>query len=370
MSTQSLLFGAHNGVFGRAINISRPSKFVKRLKQINHIDLNFLRLVLSLSILCVIATNLSSATSNSYNGSTSINKQVSGSTPSLSSNGTGAGQAKSSSPTETCNDPQAYYESDFFNCPSFAVDFNKVPNGPVSSNIFNIESGSLGVNDEAEYYTDNTQNVRVQNGNLIIEALNQSDNGYKYTSARLDTAGKEDFLYGKIVVRAQLPSSVGTWPAIWMLPTNNIYKNNGNQNPNRDLNDGELDIAETVGIQPHTIYGIAHSLSNSNGGTGYYSTINIPNSNSAFHDYSLSWTPTSLTYAVDNHVFYTVNKQSGADYKSWPYDQQFHLILNLAIGGSWGGGDKAQYPPDGVDASALPATMKVSSIDYYAYNGQ
>jgi len=97
--------------------------------------------------------------------------------------------------------------------------------------------------------------------------------------------------------------------------------------------------------------------------------VNVPGNNSAYHSYELDWTPTSLTYSVDGQPFFTYTKKADATWQSWPYDQPFYLVLNLALGGSWGGTDTAQYPGNGVDSSALPASLKVQSIHYYLYVG-
>jgi beta-glucanase (GH16 family) len=273
---------------------------------------------------------------------------------------------------ETCLPAQTQSNAIFAKCPSFSANFTGTPNGPISINLFNIYSGAPIANNEAEYYTDNTANVRVQNGGLVLEARNQSTQGYDFTSARIDTNGKEDFLYGKLVVRAMLPDSVGTWPAIWLLPSQPKYASLSPANdPTAYRNDGEIDIAEEVGTQPNTVYGVAHSLDDPLSGTDrtYFNTVNVPGNNSAYHNYELDWTPTSLTYSVDGQPFFTYTKKSDATWQSWPYDQPFYLVLNLALGGSWGGTDIAQYPGNGVDSSALPASLKIQSIHYYLYVG-
>ena len=273
---------------------------------------------------------------------------------------------------ETCLPAQTQSNTIFAKCPSFSVDFAGAPNGAIGSNIFNAYSGAPVANNEAEYYTDSTQNVRVEDGSLVLEARNQPMQGYDFTSARIDTNGKEDFLYGKLVVRAMLPDSVGTWPAIWLLPSQPKY---ASLSPASDTtayrNDGEIDVAEEVGTQPNMVYGVAHSLDDPISGTDrtYFNTVSVPGNDTTYHNYELDWTPTSLTYSVDGQPFFTYTKQSGATWQSWPYDQPFYLVMNLALGGSWGGTDTAQYPGNGVDSSALPASLKVQSIRYYLYVG-
>ena len=260
----------------------------------------------------------------------------------------------------------------FATCPTFSINFAKQPNGLPSTKVFNIYAGKPVVNQEAQLYTNSQQNLRVENGSLELKALDETEQGFNYTSARIDTQGKEDFLYGKIVVRATLPDGIGTWPAIWMLSANNKYEAlSPPSDPERYLNDGEIDIAESVGTQHNVIYGVAHSLAYPVDGSNrnYYNTVTVPGNASTPHDYELDWTPTNLTFTVDGNPYFSINKQPGANYQSWPYDQPFYLILNLALGGTWGGTDLAQFPGDGVDPSSLPATMKIQSINYYPYTG-
>jgi len=273
--------------------------------------------------------------------------------------------------TPLCTNQPANDGLPFANCPSISFNFAAMPNGPLSTHAFNVYTGTPEANHEAQLYTRGPENLRIENGRLVLEALAQTRQGFKYTSARVDTTGKEDFLYGKLVVRAILPDGVGTWPAIWMLPTDKKYENLSPPSDfTRYLNDGEIDIAESIGTEPHVVYGIAHSLAYPpDTSTGYYSTLDVPDNNTIFHDYGVNWTPTNLAFTVDGKPYFSIDKQPGADYHSWPYDQRYHLILNLALGGSWGGTDTAQFPGDGVDTNALPAAVQVQSINYYPYTG-
>jgi len=276
---------------------------------------------------------------------------------------------QSASTTTACRDAQTSGSS-FTTCPSFLEDYGNQSQGSIDTNAFSVYTGAPEANSEAEYYTNDSQNLRVQNGSLVLEARNNPENGYQYTSARISTQGKESFLYGKLVVRATLPAGIGTWPAIWMLPSDPKYASlSPTSDPDRYMNDGEIDIAEAVGTEPNMVYGIAHSLAYPEDGVNrsYFNTITVPNNDTTFHDYEVDWTPTSLTFRVDGTAFFTYNKQPGADYHSWPFDQPFYLIINLALGGTWGGLDTSQYPGDGVDKSVLPATMNVQSIAYYPY---
>jgi beta-glucanase (GH16 family) len=273
----------------------------------------------------------------------------------------------------TCTEPQSSIDGEpFAACPSFSLNFETQPKGAINTKDFNIYTGEPVANQEVELYTNSPKNLQVENGNLELKAQNDPEQGFNYTSARIDTQGKEDFLYGRIVVRATLPDGIGAWPAIWMLSSNNKYESlSPPSDSSRYLNDGEIDIAESVGTQPNVVYGIAHSLAYPTNGPNrnYYATTTVPGNDSTPHDYAVDWTPTNLTFTVDGKAYFSINKQPGANYQSWPYDQPFYLILNLALGGTWGGTDRAQFPTDGVDPSSLPATMKVQSINYYPYTG-
>lgn len=278
---------------------------------------------------------------------------------------------KSDPAAQSCNSGLNQSDPYFSPCPAFSNMYSSMPQGALGNSQFNIFNGPNAANREVEFYTSNTSNVRIENGALILEARNQADQGYSYTSGHIDTKGKEDFMYGKFVIRATLPTGIGTWPAIWMLPSQPKYDANTTDFKTQYLKNGEMDIAESAGILPHTVYGIAHSYAYPDDGAdrSYYSTINVPDNDTTYHNYELDWKPNSLTYSIDGKPFYTYNKKPGADWQSWPYDQPFYLIINLAMGGTWAGSDKAKFPVDGIDKSALPAQLKVQSINYYSYVG-
>lgn len=274
---------------------------------------------------------------------------------------------------KTCDTAQKNTVASFTACPSFILDYSNRNKGVAASNYFNVYTGLPVANEEAEVYTNQSKNLRVENGSLVLQALNDPQGGSRYTSARIDTKGKEDFLYGKIVVRASLPTGIGTWPAIWMLPSNPKYAGlSPASDTTRYLNDGEMDLAESIGLEPHLVYGVAHTVTYDNNGVDrtYFNTIMVPDNDKVFHDYTVEWTPTTLVFKIDNTPFFSYSKRPGATYTTWPYDQPFHLVINLALGGTWAGKDRAQFPVDGVDSSALPASLKIQNIRYYSYNGK
>jgi beta-glucanase (GH16 family) len=210
--------------------------------------------------------------------------------------------------------------------------------------------GSGWGNNELEYYTQyRKENARVENGSLVIEARKEAFQGMKYTSARLLTTNKGDWLYGRMDIRAKLPVGVGTWPAIWMLPTD--WKYGGWPNS------GEVDIMEHVGYDPNVVHGSTHSLK-------YYfkintqktATIRLPDV-TAFHVYTAEWYADRIDCYVDGVKYFT-SPNDGTGWEAWPFDQRFHIILNLAIGGDWGG-------VKGVDDSAFPQRMEVDYVRVY-----
>ena len=253
----------------------------------------------------------------------------------------------------------------FSTCPDFLVNYINQKRGSANPNLFNVYVGPAFANNEAQYYTSESANLRIEQGALKLQARAQPFGSLQYTSARFDTQGKEDFLYGKLVIRAKLPSGVGTWPAIWMLPSQPRYSGGISSG----VDNGEIDIAESVGLEPHVVYGVAHSAAYPENGPdrSYYNTVIVGDNDLTFHDYEVDWTPTTLAFRIDGNIYYTYSKKPGADWRSWPFDQPFYLIINLALGGTWAGRDTLDFPRDGIDRRALPASLDIQSIRYYAY---
>lgn len=206
-------------------------------------------------------------------------------------------------------------------------------------------------NNEDQYYTDGQiTNAEVKDGFLTISAVREEYKDRRYTSARLITKGKGDWLYGKFEIKAKLPSGRGLWPAIWMLPTDNEY--------GKWPASGEIDIMENVGYMPDTILASAHTESyNHVIGTQHSDTICIPTCYDEFHVYKLEWEANQYRVFVDDALFFTfVNEKTG--YKEWPFDKRFHLLLNLAVGGNWGG-------KHGIDETIFPRSMVVDYVRVY-----
>lgn len=219
---------------------------------------------------------------------------------------------------------------------------------------WNYDTGGHGWgNNELQYYT-NDKNAFVKDGKLIIEARKEEYEGMDYTSARLVSRGKGDWLYGKIEVSAKLPEGLGTWPAIWMLPTDWEY---GNWPAS-----GEIDIMEHVGYNQNTIHASIHTQS-------YYHSINtqktatkvIPDVSTNFHTYSIEWLPDKIMAYIDGELYFTFEPtkyKANPTFKEWPFDKKMHLLLNIAVGGNWGGAK-------GMDESIYPVQMEIDYVRVY-----
>jgi beta-glucanase (GH16 family) len=205
---------------------------------------------------------------------------------------------------------------------------------------------------ELQYYTEkNLDNARVENGILTIEAHKQTMGSKGYTSARLVGKNKADFKYAKIDIRAKVTGGLGAWSAIWMLPTHNTYGNWPKS--------GEIDIMEHVGFERDSIFGTPHTeafngmiFTQKSGG------IEILDSEDEYYTYTIDWKEDRIDWYVNEHHYHTFHKAKD-HFAYWPFDQKFHLILNLAIGGNWGG-------KHGVDASIWPRTMEIDYIRVYS----
>lgn len=206
-------------------------------------------------------------------------------------------------------------------------------------------------NNEAQHYTKaDRNNAWVSNGLLTITALKQSIGSKEYTSARLTTKGKGDWLYGRFEIRAKLPTGLGTWPAIWMLSTDWEY---GGWPAS-----GEIDIMENVGYDPDTIVGTAHTENyNHVKGTQKSGRIACTDSYKTFHTYSLEWEAEGYRLYVDDILYFTFKNEKNG-FEVWPFDKRFHILLNLAIGGNWGG-------MKGIDDSLFPHKFEIDYVRVY-----
>jgi beta-glucanase (GH16 family) len=220
---------------------------------------------------------------------------------------------------------------------------------------FEVGTGDNGWgNNELQYYT-NGDNAKVVDGKLILTAkkVNEDKMQGSYTSTRMISWGKKEFTYGRIEVRAKLPSGTGIWPAIWMLGAN--------------LGQvgwpacGEIDIMEYVGYQPDVVHSTVHT-SAGYAGDGSGSSKSLPTCEEEFHIYGLLWTQESMTFYIDSpdnvvHVYAPAEKNAS----NWPFDKPHFFILNVAVGGNWGGAQ-------GIDNTIFPQSMEVDYVRVYELN--
>lgn len=232
----------------------------------------------------------------------------------------------------------------------WADEFNKDGLPDTTKWGYNIGGSGWG-NNELQFYAGNRkENASVQKGHLLISARREDYKGKNYSSARMISKNKGDWKYGKIEVKAKLPKGKGIWPAIWMLPTKAAYGGWPKS--------GEIDIMEFVGYMPDSIFGSVHTGTyNHTIGTQKTKGIVLKDLATAFHVYAIEWTKDKIDFLIDGKKYFGFNNE-GTGAGAWPFDQEFHLILNVAVGGNWGG----KY---GVDDSIFPQTMEVDYVRIY-----
>lgn len=210
--------------------------------------------------------------------------------------------------------------------------------------------GSGWGNNELQYYTNKPENASLAEGMLTITARREPTEGREYSSSRLITKNKGDFLYGRFEIKARLPTGKGTWPAIWMLPTDWEYGGWPKS--------GEIDIMEHVGYDQDRVHITVHTEAFNHGiGTQLGQNKIIRGASSDFHLYRVDWTPADIKGYIDDQLVFTFIN-SGKGYKEWPFDKRFHLLLNIAVGGNWGGAQ-------GVDPDVYPQSMVIDYVRVY-----
>ena len=240
----------------------------------------------------------------------------------------------------------------FSDSPSWADEFEY--NGLPDTTKWSYDVGSKyngWGNNELQYYTDrDLDNVKVNNGTLKITALKEKKEGLEYTSTRMVSKHKADFLYGRFEARAKVPRGRGTWPAIWMLPSEDKYGGWPNS--------GEIDILEHVGYDQDVVHISTHTKAYHHSiHTQRTATKKIDAASDVFHLYRIDWTPDYIKGFVDDEeIFHFSNEKK--TFEEWPFDQHFHWIINLAVGGFWGGAK-------GIDESIFPAIFEVDYVRVY-----
>jgi beta-glucanase (GH16 family) len=214
-------------------------------------------------------------------------------------------------------------------------------------------NGDGGGNNEMQYYVASKANSYIKDDFLVIKAAQQNYKGKFYTSARLNTKLKADWTYGRFDIRAKMPIQQGVWPAIWMLPSDYVY--------GTWPRSGEIDIMECIGSKPKTLVGTLHygDAWPNNKYTGASIDMKQGDLSTQFRVFSVEWEPHEIRWYVDDSLYATKTPKD-LDPHPWPFDQRFHMILNVAIGGQWPG------PPD--ETTVFPKYMFVDYVRVYQKN--
>jgi beta-glucanase (GH16 family) len=207
-------------------------------------------------------------------------------------------------------------------------------------------------NNEKQHYTSRTNNARIENGMLVIEAIQENYQGANYTSARLKTQGKAAWTYGRIEARIKIPRGQGIWPAFWMLGTNITSVGWPKC--------GEIDILENIGREPKIVHGTVHGpgYSGAKGIGGPYSLPGNPEFANEFHVYAVEWSTNEIKWFVNGVPFFTLTPASLPSGAAWVFTAPQFLILNVAVGGNWPG-----YPDS---TTQFPQRMTVDYVRVYA----
>ena len=233
-------------------------------------------------------------------------------------------------------------------------EFKQADGTPPDPAKWGCETGGNGWgNNELEYYTARTNNARIEDGQLVIEALKEDFRGRKFTSARLLTQGKWSWTYGRFEARMKLPRGQGIWPAFWMLGTNLATASWPAC--------GEIDIMEHIGKEPGTVHGTVHGPGYSGSG-GIGAPVTLPGGRtlaSDFHVFAVECETNRITWFMDGASYFTVVPASLPPEARWVFNQPKFLLLNLAVGGGWPG-----YP----DASTtFPQRLIVDYVRVYEH---
>jgi beta-glucanase (GH16 family) len=231
-------------------------------------------------------------------------------------------------------------------------EFNQPDGSLPDASKWSFETGGNGWgNGEMEYYTARTNNARIEDGKLVIEARPENFGGKTITSARLLTKGKCDWTYGRIEARIKIPFGQGIWPAFWMMGTN------------IDAVSwpacGEIDIMENIGREPGTVHGTVHGPGYS-GSHGIGGPFTLPGGAALaddFHVYGIEWTTNRIDWYIDGRTYFSITPARLPVNGRWAFDQSKFVLLNLAVGGGWSG-----YP----DATtSYPQRMLVDYVRVY-----
>lgn len=206
-------------------------------------------------------------------------------------------------------------------------------------------------NNELQCYTAaRRKNARVRNGLLTITARRESREGKKYTSSRLITRGRQTWCYGRVEARVRFPEGRGTWSAVWLMPDESRY--------GVWPASGEIDLVEQVGYDSRCIVGTVHTTRHSHlDGSQKNGSVRSDDVTRAFHVYAVEWEADQMRFYFDDQLYF-VYDNDGQGPAGWPFDQPFYVILNLAVGGNWGG-------QQGIDDRAFPQRFEIDYVRVY-----
>ena len=261
----------------------------------------------------------------------------------------------------TCQEPKSSEKQPVVNewdKEGWALVWNDEFDGPaLNLEKWSFEIGGHGWgNNELQYYSDDDSTAFIQDGKLVIRAdlvpqgTGSSDNLRYFSSARLRTSGKGDWRYGRIEVKAKLALGQGIWPAIWMLPTDWMYGGWPES--------GEIDIMEHVGYDPGRVHGSIHTgsynhkINTQRGGSKLLDKIS-----SKFYVYAIEWYEDRIDFLIDDAKYFSFQNDGKNDFNTWPFNQRFHLLINIAVGGNWPGS------PD--ETTQFPTEMEVEYVRVY-----
>lgn len=219
--------------------------------------------------------------------------------------------------------------------------------GKLNPDIWTYQVGTKWANNESQCYVDDIEHAFVKDGMLHVKATLHDTNECKYRSARINTKGKLEFIYGKLTIKAKMPKGKGAWPALWLL-------GNTLSNPVSWPLCGEIDLVEFAGNRPGVITCAIHTESyNHKINTDKGTKISVMDASDSFHDYTLDWTKNYLSFSIDQKEFFRIDKKENDTTNEWPFDHPYYLIINMAVGG-WYGGE--------ISDEDLPYEMLIKSI--------
>jgi len=241
----------------------------------------------------------------------------------------------------------------FETTPAWSDEFDV--NGLPDNQIWGYDVGGDGWgNNELQNYTaSDLDNASVENGKLIITAIKEASGTRQYSSARLVTKGKRDMKYGRIEIKAKIPAGRGSVSALWMLASQTTY------GTTFWPDQGEIDIMEHVGFNPGIIHAsIQTNIFNYTIATQKTAKTTLPTFDKEFHIYRMDWTPDEIKAFLDDNEFFSFKRRQFAPWQEWPFHHPQHILVNIAIGGNWGG-------LNGIDDTIFPIRMELDYIRYY-----